>query len=177
VALIADDMGLGKMHCALATQLYLKHIVDETAAGRPLACLGGKSVEELEEVLRIFDDRIEVYIPPSIIIVPANLVPACGRVIQSLIPQTVLNLINLFSRHRLTHNDLHYSSDNPQRGKVIHLISYRAYRTRYNNSDRLDCCNCVRVSRYGPIMPSSALCSNDSINGESCLGRLLLKCN
>jgi len=37
VALIADDMGLGKMPCALGTQLYHKHIVDEGAAGRPLA--------------------------------------------------------------------------------------------------------------------------------------------
>ena len=81
VALIADDMGLGKTHCALATLLYLKHIVDEAAAGRPLACLGGKSVEELKEVLRIFADDIEVYSGPSIIIVPANLVPAWERAV------------------------------------------------------------------------------------------------
>jgi len=42
VALIADDMGLGKTHCALPTLLYLKHILDEAAAGRPLACVGGE---------------------------------------------------------------------------------------------------------------------------------------
>jgi len=48
VALIADDMGLGKTHCTLATLLYLKQSVDEAAAGRPLACLGGKSGEEWE---------------------------------------------------------------------------------------------------------------------------------
>jgi len=75
VALIADYMGLGKTHCALATLLYLKHIVDEAVTGRPLACLAGKLVEELEEVPRIFGDDIEVYRRPSIIIDPANLVP------------------------------------------------------------------------------------------------------
>jgi len=141
VALIADDMRLGKMHCALVTLLYLKHIVDEAAAGGPLACLGGKLVEELEEVLRIFGDDIEVYRRPSIIIVPANLVPAWERAVQSFIPQTGLTLINLFSRRRLTHNDLNYSSDNPERGKAIHVISYSAYRARYNNSERLQGCN------------------------------------
>jgi len=114
VALIADNMGLRKTYCTLATLLYLKHIIDEAGAGRPLACLGGKLVEESEEVLRIFCDDSEVYRPPSIIIVPANLVPAWERGVQSLIPQTGLTLINLLSRRRLTHNDLNYSSDNPQ---------------------------------------------------------------
>ena len=141
VALIADDIGLGKTHCALATLLYLKHIVDEAAAGRPLACLGGKSVEELEEVPRIFGDDIEVYRRPSIIIVLANLVPAWERAVQSLIPKTWLTLINLFSRRRLTHNDLNYSSDNSEDGKAIHLISDSAYRARYNNSEGLEGCN------------------------------------
>jgi len=42
VALIADDIGLGKTHCTLATLLYLKHIVDEAVAGRPLASLEGE---------------------------------------------------------------------------------------------------------------------------------------
>jgi len=128
VALIADDMGLGKTHCALAKVLHLRHIFDEAAAGRPLACLGGKSVEELEEVPRILGDDIEVYRRPSIIIVPANLVPAWERAVQSLLPQTGLTLINYFSRRRRTHNDLNYSSDNPERGKAIHLISYSACR-------------------------------------------------
>jgi len=141
VALIADEMGLGKTHCALATLLYLKHIVDEAAAGRPLACFRGKSGEELDEVPRIFGDDIEVYRRPSIIIVPANLVHTWERAVQSLIPQTGLTLINLFSRRRLTHNDLNYSSDNPERGKAIHLISYSAYRAHYNNSERLQGCN------------------------------------
>jgi len=142
VALIADDMGLGKTHCALATLLYLKHIVDEAAAGRPLACLRGKAVEELEEVPRIFGDDIDVYRRSSIIIVPAKLVPAWERAVQTLIPQTGLTLINLFSRHRLTYNDLNYSSDNPEHGKAIPLISYSAYRARYNNSQRWQGCNC-----------------------------------
>jgi len=61
VALITDEMGVGKTHCALATLLYLKHIVDDAAAGRPLACLGGKSLEELEEVTEIFGDDIVIY--------------------------------------------------------------------------------------------------------------------
>jgi len=100
-------------------------------------------VEELQEVPRIVGDDIEVYRRPSIIIVPANLVPAWERAVQSLIRQTGLTLINLFSRRRLTHNDLNYSSDNPERGKAIHLISksYSAYRARYNNSERLQDCN------------------------------------
>ena len=106
MALIADDMGLGKTHCALATLLYLKHNVDEAAAGRALACLEEKSVVELEEVPRIFGVDIEVDRRSSIIIVLANLVPAWEREIQSLIPQTGLILINLFLRCRLTHNDL-----------------------------------------------------------------------
>jgi len=74
--LIADDMGLGKTYCVLATLLHLKTIIDEAAAGRPLAYLGGKLVEELEEVPQIFVDDIEVYRRTSIIIVPANLLPA-----------------------------------------------------------------------------------------------------
>jgi len=61
VALIADDMGLGKTHCAIATLLYLKHIGNEAAAGSPLACLEGKSVEGLEDGPRILGDDIEVY--------------------------------------------------------------------------------------------------------------------
>ena len=75
-ALIADDMGLSTTHCALATRLYHKHIVGEAAAGRLLACLGGKSVEELEEISLVFGDDIEVYRRPSMIIFRANLVPA-----------------------------------------------------------------------------------------------------
>jgi len=98
---------------------------------------GGKLVEELEEVPRIFGNDIEVYRRPSILIVPAKLVPAWELVVQSLIPQTGLTLITLFSRRRLTHNDLNYSSDNLERGKAIHLISYSAYRARYNHSERL----------------------------------------
>jgi len=45
--------------------------------------LGGKSVEELEEVPRIFGDDIEVYRRASIIVVLANLVPAWERAVQS----------------------------------------------------------------------------------------------
>jgi len=64
VALIADDMGLGKTHCALATLLYLKYIINQAAAGRPLPCLGGKSVAQLvaqfERVPRIFGVENEI---------------------------------------------------------------------------------------------------------------------
>ena len=119
MALMSDDIGLSKTHCALATLFYLKHIVNEAAAGSPLACVEGNSVEELEEGQRIFGDDIEVYRQPSIIIVPANLVPACERAVQSFIPQTGLILINLFLIRCLTHNDLNYSSDNPERGVTI----------------------------------------------------------
>jgi len=82
-----------------------------------------------------------VYRRPSIIIVPANLVHAWERAVQSLIPQTGLTLINLFSRRQLTYNDLNYSSDNPEGSKAIHLISYSAYRARCNNSEPLRGCN------------------------------------
>src|SRR5438270_13992987 len=120
VALIADDMGLGKTHCALATILYLKYIINEASAGRALPCLGGKSVAELEVVPRIFDAANELYWRPCIIIVPANLVHAWERAVQSLIPQTGLELINLYARRHLGHSELNYSSDNPRRGRAIH---------------------------------------------------------
>ena len=61
VALIADDMGLGKTHCMLATLLYLKYIIDEAAAGKSLACLGGKAVGELQSVAWIFGVDNEAY--------------------------------------------------------------------------------------------------------------------
>jgi len=141
VALITEDMGLGKTHSALATLRYLKHIVDEAGAGRPLAYLRGKSVQELEEVLWIFGNNIEVYRQPSIIILPTNLVPAWEQAVQSLIPPTGVTLINFCSRRRLTYNNLNYSSDNPKRSKALHLISYSAYRTRCHNSECLLGCN------------------------------------
>ena len=61
VALIADDMGLGKTHCALATLLYLKYSINQAAAGRPLLCLDGKLVAQLERVLRIIGAENEIY--------------------------------------------------------------------------------------------------------------------
>ncbi|CUS10220.1 unnamed protein product [Tuber aestivum] len=140
VALIADDMGLGKTHYALATLLYLKYIVDEAAAGRALPCLGGKSVTELEVVPWIFGADSEVYRRPCIIVVPANLVHAWERAVQSLIPQTGVQLVNLYLSRQLNHTELNYTSDNPGRGKAIHLISYSSYRARYKNPDRLQGC-------------------------------------
>ena len=144
VALIADDMGLGKTHCALATLLYLKYIINQAAAGRPLPCLGGKSVAQLvaqfERVPRIFGVENEIYRRPAIIIVPANLLHAWERVTQSLIKGTGLNLINLYTKRNLSHSELNYSSDNPEAGRAIHLISYSTYRTRYRNPVRLQGC-------------------------------------
>ncbi|CUS07052.1 unnamed protein product [Tuber aestivum] len=140
VALIADDMGLGKTHYALATLLYLKYIVDEAAAGRALPCLGGKSVAELEVVPRIFGADSKVYRRPRIIIVPANRVYTWERVVQSLIPQTGVQLVNLYLSRQLNHNELNYTSDDPGRGKAIHLISYSSYRARYKHLDRLQGC-------------------------------------
>ncbi|KAG0632751.1 P-loop containing nucleoside triphosphate hydrolase protein [Tuber brumale] len=117
VALIADDMGLGKTHYALATLLYLKYIVDEAAAGRALPCLGGKLVAELEVVPRIF-----------------------GADSESLIPQTGVQLVNLYLSHQLNDNELNYTSNDPGHGKAIHLISYSSYRACYKNADRLQGC-------------------------------------
>ena len=80
MALIANDMTLGKTHCTLATLLYLKCIINQAAVGRPLPCLGGKSVVQLvaqiEKFPRIFGVENEIYRRPAIIIVPANLLHA-----------------------------------------------------------------------------------------------------
>jgi len=141
VALIADDMGLGKTHCALATLLYLKYIIREAAANHPLTCLGGRTVAELQVVPRIFGAYNEVYKRPCIIMVPANLIHAWDRAITSLIPHTGLQLINLHSRRRLSQNQLNYSSDDSGSGQSIHLISYSAYRARYDDPNRLEGCH------------------------------------
>ena len=142
VALIADNLGLGKTHCALATLLYLMYIINQAVAGRPLPCLDLKLVAQLERVPRIFGAENEIYRRHAIIIVPANLVHAWERAAQSVIGRTGLNLTNLHSRHDLTRNQLNYSPDNPEHGRAIHLISYSAYRTRYRNPDRLLDCQC-----------------------------------
>lgn len=76
MALIADDMRLGKTHCTLAMLLYLKYISNQAAASTALSWLDGKSVSQLEQVPRIFDPDNVMYRRPSIIIVPANLVSA-----------------------------------------------------------------------------------------------------
>ena len=140
VALMANDIGLGKTHCTLAILLYLKYIINHAEAGRPLSCLDGKLVAQLERVPRIFGAKDEIYRRPAIIIVPANLDHAWERAAKSLIGETRLNLTNLHSRCDLTRNQLNYSPDNPERGTAIHLISYTTYRTRYRNPYRLlDC--------------------------------------
>ena len=144
VALIGDDMGLGKTHCALATLLYLKYIINQAAAGRPLPSLGGKSVVQVvaqfERVMRIFGVENEIYRQRAIIIVSANLLHAWKRVTQSLIKGTWLNLINLYTKHNLSHSELNYSSDNPETGRAIHVISYSTYQTCYSNLVRLQGC-------------------------------------
>ncbi|KAG0638241.1 hypothetical protein HOY80DRAFT_1079619 [Tuber brumale] len=121
VALIADDMELGQTHYTLATLLYLKYIVDEAAAGRALPYLGGKSVPELEVVPWIFGNDGEQ--------------PA-----QSLIPQTGVQLVNLYLSRQLNHSKINHSTDDPGRCKAIHLISYSSYRACYKNPDRLQGC-------------------------------------
>ncbi|KAG0643367.1 hypothetical protein HOY80DRAFT_1033408 [Tuber brumale] len=138
VALIANDMGLGKTHYAPATLLCLKYIVDEAAAGRALLCLGGKSVAKLEVVPQIFGANSEVYRWPCIIIVPANLVHTWERAMKSLIPQTGVQLVNLYLSCHLNHNELNYTSDNPRRSKAIHLISNSSYRVHYKSLDHFD---------------------------------------
>ena len=97
---------------------------------------------QLERVPRIFSTKNDIYRRPAIIIVPANLVHAWERATQSLIGGTGLNLTNFHSRRDLTRNQLNYSSDNPERGTTIHLISYSTYRVRYRNPDHLLDCQC-----------------------------------
>ncbi|PWW79307.1 hypothetical protein C7212DRAFT_340209 [Tuber magnatum] len=104
-----------------------RYIVDEAAVGRALPCLEGRTVAELEVVLQIFGPDIEVYRPACIIMVPANLVNTWERVAQTLTTQTGLKLINLYSHCQLSHSGVNYTSDKPECGRAIHLISYSSY--------------------------------------------------
>ena len=140
-ALIADDMGLAKTHWALATILYLKYISIHPAVGRPLSFSYGKSVAQLEQVLRIFDADNEIYRRPSILIVPANLVTTLESAVESLFCGTRLNVFNLYWHRQLTHNELKYYSNYPEGGRTISLLSYSAYQARNNHPARLECCH------------------------------------
>src|SRR3981081_3820193 len=73
VALLADDIELGKTYTALGALLHLKWILSEASAGRELACVGGRSVEDLDNIPPFFGSEKEIYMRPSIVMVPANL--------------------------------------------------------------------------------------------------------
>jgi hypothetical protein len=54
IALLANDMGLEKTYIALDTLLHLKWILSEASAGWELGCIGGHSVEDLDNVPPFF---------------------------------------------------------------------------------------------------------------------------
>ena len=168
MALIAHDMGLGRTHYALATLLYLKYIINQAAVGSPLLCLGGKSVAQLvaqfERVPQIFDVENETYRRPAIIIISANLLHTWERLTQSLIKGTGLYLINLYTKHNLSHSELYYSPDNPKAGRAIYLISYSTYQIRHRNRVHLQGCQWkVEIFYDSPMAKSQATQTFDSL--------------
>jgi len=106
VALLADDMGLGKTYTALGALLHLKWILSEASAGRELACVGGRSVEDLDNVPPFFGSEKEIYMRPSIVMVPANLMGTWANAIESLLQGTGLKLVNLKVDRTLTSGNL-----------------------------------------------------------------------
>ena len=118
VAQIAYDMELGKTYCTIANLCDLNCIINQAVAGRPLPCLGGKLVAQVvmdfENVLQIFGVENEIYRRPAIIIISANLLHTWGQVAQSLIKETGVNLINLYTKRNISHSELNYSSDNSE---------------------------------------------------------------
>jgi hypothetical protein len=134
VALLADDMGLGKTYTALGALLHLKWILSEASAGRELACIGGRSVEDLDNVPPFFGSEKEIYMRPSIVMVPANLMGTWANAIESLLQGTGLKLVNLNADRTLTSGDLNLTTSRPERGLAVHLVSYTTYRVRYTGT-------------------------------------------
>jgi hypothetical protein len=95
IAHLADDMGLGKTYKALDALLHLKLISFEASAGHELACVGGRSVEDLDNVPPFFSSENEIYMRPSIVMVLANLIGTWANTIESLLQGTGLKLVNL----------------------------------------------------------------------------------
>lgn len=134
VALLADDMGMGKTFTALGTVLHLKWIASEADAGRRLACLDNHRVQDLDNIPSFFGAERDVYHRPSIVMVPANLMGTWEDAITKLLPGTGCRLVNLNSDRSLTSVDLNYVPGNTNSGLAIHLVSYPTYRSRYRES-------------------------------------------
>jgi SNF2 family DNA or RNA helicase len=86
VALLADDMGLGKTYTLLGALLHLKWVLSEACMRRELACFDGRSVEDLDNVHPFFGSQMEIYMRPSILMVPANLMGTWTNGIERLLP-------------------------------------------------------------------------------------------
>ena len=141
-ALLADDMGLGKVFTALGALFDLKWILAEAASGQRLACLEDQTVEELgDAVPPFFDPENEVFHRPSLVVAPASLLEQWEEAINKLLKGTKARLINLnvSSNRWLGPESLNYLREIPERGMAIHLISYETFRIRAYGSTLSNC--------------------------------------
>ena len=130
-ALLADDMGLGKTFTALGALLHLRWILAAAASGHKLACLEGRAVEELGDALPpFFELANETFHHPSLVVAPSALLEQWEEAINELCDGTGATLTNLNSpaNRWLTAAHLNYRRENPERGRVIHLILYETFR-------------------------------------------------
>jgi hypothetical protein len=128
VALLADDIGLGKTYTALGILFHLKWGLSEASAGWEVACFDGCSVEDLDNVFPFFGSENDIYMWLSIVMVSANLMGTRVNAIESLLPGIGLKLINLNANTTLTSDDLKFAMGPPEHGLVIQLIFYTTYR-------------------------------------------------
>ena len=143
VALLADDMGLGKTFTALGAHLHLKWISSQAKLGRRLAYLEGRTVEDLgDSVPPFFGSAKEVFQRPSLVLVPASLVRRWQIAIKDLSEGTgaMITNLNLGPNRSLTSESLNFKPEFPERGQVIHLISYETFRTRSRAGRNLASC-------------------------------------
>ena len=143
MALLADDMGLGKTFTALGALLHLKWISSEAKLGRRLACREGRTVEDLgDSVPPFFGSAKEVFQRPSLVMVPASLVRQWELAIKDLSEGTgaMITNLNLGPNRSLTSESLNFKPEFPERGQVIHLISYETFRTRSRAGGNLASC-------------------------------------
>ena len=96
VALLADDVGLGKTFTALGALLHLKWISSEAALGRRLACLDDGTVNDLgDKAPPFFVSEKEGFDRPAVVMVPANLIWQWETAIHGLLEWTACTLVNL----------------------------------------------------------------------------------